>query len=66
VVAGTDVLLAQALHNKEDSTAARVSSLKLCFIFILSILLGSVTGICKQFYPTKSAAVRREPTAALV
>jgi hypothetical protein len=41
----TGVLLAQALNNNEDSTAAMVSSLKLCFIFILPILLCSITGI---------------------
>jgi hypothetical protein len=47
VVSVTGVLLAQASNNNENNTAARFSSLKLCFIFILSFLLGSVTGICK-------------------
>jgi hypothetical protein len=47
VVSETGVLLAQALKNNEDSTAARVNHLKLCFTFILSILLVSVTGIYK-------------------
>ena len=44
-ICATDVLLAQALSNNEDRTAARASSLKLCFIFILSILLNSFTGM---------------------
>jgi hypothetical protein len=46
VVLWTGVLvLAQAFNNNEDSTAAKISSLKLRFIFILSILLGTVTCI---------------------
>jgi Na+-driven multidrug efflux pump len=45
IICATGVLLAQALSNKEDNKAARANSLKLCFIFILSILLNSFTGI---------------------
>jgi len=51
VVFWTGVLvLAQAFNNNENSTAVKISSLKLRFIFILSILLGTVTGIYKLFY----------------
>jgi hypothetical protein len=43
VVIWTGVLvLAQAFNNNEDNTAAKISSLKLRFIFILSILLGNL------------------------
>jgi hypothetical protein len=46
VVFRTGVLvLAQAFNNNENSIATKVSSRKLRFIFILSILLGTVTGI---------------------
>jgi hypothetical protein len=44
VVFWTGVLLAQAFNNNEDNKAAKVSSLKLRFNFILSILLTTGTG----------------------
>jgi hypothetical protein len=46
VVFWTGVLvLAQAFNNNEDSITTKVSSRKLRFIFILSILLGADTNI---------------------